>query len=124
MMVPERRARARAVLGAVSLLILGAVLGVAADRHLADGGGQSLVASFHHAAMSSLEERLRLEPAQREAIDSIVAAHHGEMQQHWRALHAQLGATVDVVHRDIEAVLTEEQRVAFREWLRESGAGE
>ena len=34
----------------------------------------SLVASFHQAAMSSLEARLRLEPAQRKAIDSIVAA--------------------------------------------------
>ena len=123
-MTAELRTRARAVLGAVSLLILGAVLGIAVDRHLAAGDDHSLVASFHQAAMSSLEARLRLEPAQRKAIDSIVAAHHDELQQNWRTLHAQLGATVDVVHRDIEAVLTEEQRAAFREWLREADAGD
>lgn len=115
----DRRARWRALLGAVSLLIVGAVLGIAVDRHLAAGGSQSLVASFHHAAMSSLEDRLKLAPGQRKAIDSIVEAHHEELQQNWHQLHGQLGATVDVIHQDIESVLTEEQRVAFREWLRE-----
>lgn len=119
-MTTETQARARALVGAVSLLILGAVLGIAVDRHLATGESQSLVASFHHAAMSSLEDRLELDPKQRKAIDSIVAAHHEEMEQNWHQLHAQLGAAVDVIHQDIESVLTEEQRVVFREWLRES----
>ena len=119
----NRRAGWRALLGAASLLILGAVLGIAVDRHLATGNGQSLVASFHHAAMASLEDRLKLEPGQRTAIDSIVAAHHEELQQNWHQLPAQLGATVDVIHQDIESVLNEQQRVAFREWLRESSPG-
>lgn len=127
---PEHTARSsastsKAVVAALSLLVLGGVLGVAVDRHVlssdrhsAPSGRHDHAAAFHEMAMSSLAERLDLEPAQRSRIDSILASRHHTLRRTWQALHLELGAAVDTVHRDIEAVLTTEQRAAFREWLR------
>ena len=114
-----RASKARAVLGALSLIVLGAVLGIAVDRqlHSSDGHGPSAV--LHDIMMSSFEERLDLTAEQRRQIDSIVGARHNSLRNAWQMLHTQLGAAVDTVHAEVEAILTPEQRVAFREWLRE-----
>ncbi|MGH7446324.1 MAG: hypothetical protein ACREK1_01160 [Longimicrobiales bacterium] len=122
--------KARAVLGALSLLVLGGVLGIAIDRHFLSSDRHSLArdrhspaAAFHDMAMSSLADRLDLDADQRRQIDSILGERHHTLRQTWQTLHAQLGAAVDTVHRDIEAVLTPGQRTAFREWLRDVDAG-
>jgi Spy/CpxP family protein refolding chaperone len=115
--------KARAVLGALSLIVLGAVLGIALDRHLHSSDGHGPAAAFHEVTMSSLEERLDLTRDQRSRIDSIVGARHSTLRQAWQMLHSQLGAAVDTVHAEVEAVLTPEQRVEFREWLREVSGG-
>lgn len=116
--------RARAVLAALSLLVLGAVIGIAIDRHLhPDSGHASAAAAFHEMALSSLDERVDLTAAQRRQIDSIVAARHNTLQHAWQMVHAQLGAAADSVHQDIEAILTPEQRTAFRAWLRDVNVG-
>jgi Spy/CpxP family protein refolding chaperone len=123
--------RARAVLGALSLMVLGAVIGIAIDRHLGPGERHlgpgerhaSPAAALHEMTMSSLEEHLDLTAAQRLQIESIVAARHESLRYAWQAVHSQLGAAVDTVHQEIEAILTAEQRVAFREWLTETGRG-
>lgn len=127
---PENKARssastAKAVVAALSLLVLGGVVGIAVDRHVLSSGRHSApgdrhghAAAFHEMAMSSLADRLDLEPAQRSRIDSILASRHHTLRRTWQTLHVELGAAVDTVHRDIEAVLTPEQRAAFREWLR------
>lgn len=114
---------ARAVLAALSLLVLGAVLGIAIDRRLTSNEPHSPAAALHDMAMASLADRLDLDPDQRRQIDSIVAARHETLRQTWQTLHMHLGAAVDTVHRDIEAVLTPEQRTEFRDWLREGGFG-
>ena len=114
-----KASRARAVLGALSLIVLGAIIGIALDRHLHSTDGHGSAAAFHDMTMSSLEERLDLTAEQRRQIDSIVAARHNTLQHAWQMLHSQLGAAVDTVHAEVEAVLTPEQRVEFREWLRE-----
>jgi Spy/CpxP family protein refolding chaperone len=113
-----RASKAKAVLGALSLLVLGAVLGIAIDRHVLSGGHRSAAATFHDMTMSSLEERLALTAQQRLQIESIVAARHNTLRHAWQIMHEQLGAAVDTVHQEIEAVLTPEQRTDFREWLR------
>ena len=116
-------ARARAVIGALSLMVLGAVIGIAVDRHLGPGERHaSPAAVLHEMTMSSLEDRLDLTSGQRRQIDSIVAARHESLRYAWQAVHSHLGAAVDTVHQEIEAILTAEQRAAFREWLTESGA--
>lgn len=114
-------AGARAVLGALSLLVLGAVLGIAIDRHLTSSEPHSPAAAFHEMAMSSLADRLDLDAEQRRQIDSIVVSRHHALSETWQMMHMHLGAAVDTVHRDIEAVLTPDQRTEFREWLREAG---
>ncbi|MGH7481562.1 MAG: hypothetical protein ACRELV_05360 [Longimicrobiales bacterium] len=115
-------AKARALLGALSLMVLGGVIGIAVDRHYFSSDRHGPAVAFHDMAMSSLAERLDLEPAQRQQIDSILGARHQTLRRTWQTLHAQLGAAVDTVHRDIEAVLTPEQRTEFREWLRDANA--
>ena len=114
--------RARAVLAAASLLVLGAVVGIAFDRHLhRSGGGQgNPAAALHEMTMSSIQEELDLTADQRRQIDSIIESRHYALRDAWRAVHTQLGAAVDTVHSEIEGVLTPGQRVRFREWLRES----
>lgn len=114
-----RASKARAVLGALSLLVLGAVLGIAIDRHFLSHDHVSAAAAFHDMTMSSLEERLDLTAEQRRQVDSIVASRHNTLRHAWQALHSQLGAAVDTVHDELEAILTPEQRAEFREWLRE-----
>jgi Spy/CpxP family protein refolding chaperone len=116
--------KARAVLGALSLIVLGAVIGIALDRHLHSSGGHGPAAAFHEITMSSLEERLDLTRDQRSRIDSIVADRHDTLRNAWQMLHVRLGAAVDSVHADVEAVLTPEQRVKFREWLSEVSTGQ
>jgi hypothetical protein len=109
----------KALLGALSLLVVGGVLGAGLERHVLASAEHGAPASVHEAAMASLQERLDLRPEQRRQIDSIMAAHHDVLQQTWQVLHAQLAAAVDTVHRDVEAVLTPVQREKFRVWLRE-----
>lgn len=114
-------AKARAVLAALSLLVLGAVIGVALDRHLhgSSAAPGNAAAALHEITMSAIEEELDLTIDQRRQIDSIIAARHYALRHAWQAVHSQLGAAVDTVHREIAGVLTPEQRVKFREWLRE-----
>ena len=116
-----RASKARAVLAMLSLLVVGAVLGIALDRHLlrAPTAHTSPAAALHEMTMSALEERLDLTADQRRQIDSIVGARHLTLRHAYQMLHMQLGAAIDTVHRDVEAVLTPEQRAEFRAWLAE-----
>lgn len=114
-----RPAKARAVLAALSLIVLGAVLGIALDRHLHSSEGHGPAAALHGIMMSSFEERVDLTAEQRRQIDSIVGARHNSLRNAWQMLHTQLGAAVDTVHAEVEAILTPEQRIQFREWLHE-----
>lgn len=114
-------ARARGVLGAVSLVVLGMVVGVALDRHLLPNEPHaSAAAALHEMTMSSAEERLDLTPDQRRQIDSIIAARHNSLLDVWQAVHSHLGAAIDSLHQEIEAILTPAQRREFHEWLREA----
>lgn len=116
--------RARAALAALSLLVLGAVIGIAVDRHLHAGNGHSSAAAVvHDMTMSSLDEHLDLTDEQRRRIDDIVAARRHTLHNAWQLVHEQLGAAADTLHQEIEAILTPEQRTGFREWLRGVDAG-
>jgi Spy/CpxP family protein refolding chaperone len=111
--------RARAVLAALSLLVLGAVIGIMLDRHLHPASSHaSPAAALHDMTMASLDEYVDLTTDQRRQIDSIIAARHSSLRNAWQMVHTQLGAAADSVHQDIEAILTPEQRTAFRAWLR------
>jgi Spy/CpxP family protein refolding chaperone len=111
--------RGRALIAALSLVMMGAVIGVVVDRHLHSGDGHANpAAAMHEMMMSSLDDDVDLTAEQRRQIDDIIAARRHSLQNAWQLVHAQLGAAADTVHQEIEAILTPAQRIAFREWLR------
>lgn len=107
--------RGRSVVAATSLLVLGAVLGIGADRHLhggASSSGNSLLTP--HEALEELDRAANLRPAQRERIDSILDAHQTDVDAAWRTAQDHVGRTVQVVISDIEAILDPDQIAPFR----------
>lgn len=117
-----RGARARAALGVVALLVIGALLGVTVDRWLhRPDRGHGPAAALHEAALSGMVEEIALTPEQRARVDSILRSRHEAMRSLWATIHGQLGPTLDSVHAEIEVVLTPAQQEAFRRWLRSSG---
>jgi hypothetical protein len=110
----------RAILAAASLVVLGAALGVTADRvwlahhqHeprvVLDGG--------HGARFHALLDSLNLTESQRVAVDSVLRHFQGNVDQTWTTLRPRLEPTIDSARRAIEAVFDDEQLAAFRTWL-------
>lgn len=107
--------RVRSVVAATSLLILGAVLGIGADRHLHGGGsssGDDMLTP--HAALEELDRAANLRPEQRARIDSILDAHQADVDAAWRTAQDHVGRTVEVVIADIESILDPNQIAPFR----------
>lgn len=116
------RGRLGAALAIASLIIVGAVLGIAADRlYLAHHAPPSSMVHLHEEALDRFRVILDLDDAQVAAIDSIFRHRQGEFESTWRVLNQHLYSTVDSVHEEVNALLRPEQREAFRRWLRESG---
>jgi hypothetical protein len=108
---------------ALSLLVLGGAVGIALDRSLHSPGGHLGIEGMHSspeahrdAAIEELHRVLTLDSDQMRHIDSVVQSHQMILEADWETLRGELAAVVDSVHREIEAVLTEEQRGLFRSW--------
>ena len=122
------RQNVRTIVGAVSLVAIGAVLGITADRTLHRGGSalmnqhlHELQADMHARAMSEFQERLHLDAQQRNRIDSVFRAQQASVDQAWASLRPSVQSAVDSVHAHIESILTPEQRAEFRAWLGQDG---
>ncbi|MEZ4417271.1 MAG: hypothetical protein R3E10_16065 [Gemmatimonadota bacterium] len=112
--------RGKALVSAVSLLVLGAVLGIAADRHFHRPMPHPVgAAAQHRAVLEAMQKELHLHEDQVQAINGVMREHQVFLQGAWADLHLQLSAVLDTVHQEIEAVLTPEQQVAFRRWAAE-----
>lgn len=111
------------LIGITSLLVIGAVLGIAADRTLHSPSGvmarhaEQVRETLHEQALGELHERLRLTDDQRHAIDRVFRQHQATVDQTWETLRPHIESAVDSVHTEIESVLTDEQRAAFRAWV-------
>lgn len=129
---------ARTLLGTISLVTIGAVLGIAADRTLHAPGARNILAdhtaalvdhaaelreSLHESALSDFEEHLHLDENQRRSIDSLFRRHQGSVDEAWETLRPQVESAVDSVHMHIESILRPDQREAFREWLASGADG-
>ena len=120
----SRRPGRSAILGAVSLLVLGAAAGVTVDRHLHAPRNLLLHADAQHEqALAHLRERFGLDEAQIHAIDSVVRNHQHAVDRTWEDLRPRIDSAIDSVHAHIESVLHPDQREAFRQWLAEQGLG-
>lgn len=113
--------RWRAMLTAVSLVVLGGVLGVTLDRvwflpASMDGDGP---ADAQTEMVTSLQAEFGLTPTQADEIAAILLQYQGHVTQSWEGMRPGLRAAMDSAGAAIEAVLAPEQRERFRTWIRE-----
>lgn len=115
--------RARGAIGAFSILVVGFLLGMIADRFLVAHEGARpeihgiAVTSMHDEAIASFRDVLDLDDAQLTRIHEILTHSQRDVDSAWTELRAGIHATIQGVHAEIEEVLTEEQMVLFREWV-------
>jgi hypothetical protein len=115
----------RGAIGAVSLLVLGVLLGVVTDRvWLAHGHGDTIVTITHapdsgpdHLAMLAFQDVLDLEADQIAAIHEILMRHQVRVDQAWESIRLHMSDGVEAAHAEIRALLTEEQQALFESWL-------
>ena len=110
--------RTATVVGGLSLLVLGAVLGVTVDRvWLAHHTPQIDGPELHKAALSFFHDELELDEHQVAEIHEVFMEHQPSIDSSWQKLRPQLLSAVDSVHAEIESVLTPEQRAHFKQWI-------
>lgn len=110
--------RVRGVLGALSLLVVGALIGLV-GHHFVHGDERSTAvadAEAHRAAIPAFAAELGLDDGQVAAVEAILSRHQAVVTDAWAALHARLQTVADSAHGEIEALLSEEQRAQFAEW--------
>jgi hypothetical protein len=112
----------RSVLAALSLMLLGAAVGIAADRLL--HGRQPRLAALHaqalHDPLAVLDEEFDLRPDQRTRIAAILESRQSIMDTTWHATRTRLHATVDSLVNEIAAVLDPEDEGRFRQFAAEA----
>jgi len=123
--------RMRGVIGALSLIVLGAFLGMVTDRivfaHVGDfepvdEGSTIAVASVtHRSAMVSFRQVLQLDDDQIEAIHEILMQHQALVNEAWEHTRAQLQTEIDSVHEEIRVLLSPEQQDLFARWIERHG---
>lgn len=111
--------RARGVLGALSLLVVGALIGAVGHRFLLGHEGSRLVADMdeYRAAIPAFAEALELSDEQVAAVEAVLSRHQAIVTESWEALHRRLQAAADSAHHEIATFLNTEQRARFTEWL-------
>jgi len=108
---------ARAIVATLSLVLFGAVVGVATDRlWLAHRRPTIVIDASHAQRFHALLDTLGLSDEQRRAMDSVLAHFQQNVELSWQALQPDLTATIDSATQQIEAILTPEQRATFRAW--------
>lgn len=114
--------RLAVVTGALSLVALGAALGITIDRlFLAPTAPAHDVFELHARALEQFRTHLDLDDEQVAAIDSIFRHRQAAVENTWEVLHDHLHSAVDSVHQDVMAILRPDQRAALQRWMRRSG---
>ena len=123
----KAKQKAHAVLGAVSILAIGIVVGVFLDRvilHTPDQALQPPTAAIaldasHEDFLRELHADLGLSEEQAGHVQEILSRHQAAVNEAWTVVHSRLGAAIDSVTAEIEALLDSEQRAGLHEWLME-----
>ena len=117
----SRPQRWRTAVAAASLLVLGAAVGVAADRVL--HRGRRTAVSIHQMStqgrLELLDRELSLRPEQRERIEGILTQRQADVDRAWVNARAALRAAVDSVVTEIEATLDPAHRERYRVLVRQ-----
>lgn len=119
---PDASGRARSALVAAILLIAtfvtGIIAGIAGDRITLVRQGRILPREGMRVVSSriahAMDRELDLTDAQRASIERILAERQRRIEKVWSDIRPQVRAEIDRTNREIEAVLTEEQKPKFR----------
>ncbi len=112
--------RVKGTLGAVALMVIGAVLGIAADRTLwhAHGAGE------HAGMVASLQKDIDLDAEQMHAVQAIMQHHQERVDHAWAVVRPEVRAALDSIERQIAEVLRPDQRDRFHAWFERHHAQE
>jgi hypothetical protein len=116
-----------AAIGAVSILVIGVVLGVLLDRvalhprtSAADHPSAALALdASHEGFLQALSDDLGLTAEQAIQVHEILSRHQAAVNDAWSAVHPLLEAAIDSVTKEIEAILEPGQRERLHVWLME-----
>jgi Spy/CpxP family protein refolding chaperone len=94
------------------------VIGIVGDRLLLFHRHQLVARGAFEASSSRIVDRLAhdldLSSTQRAAVEQIVRRRHDRIGSIWTNVRPQVRSEMDQAHREIEAVLTPQQREKFR----------
>lgn len=103
--------RTRGITAVIALLVLGAAIGITADRLLHGGAISHLTVAqqFHEDPFAVLDSALSFRPEQHEGVRAILQARQEDVDQVWRDTHTRLLAIIDSAMAQLEAVLDSTQ---------------
>jgi len=112
------------VVGAVSILVIGIVIGIAADQIVVTRSSTTEhqlperlgSAAQHEAVLEDLTERLSLTDDQLAGIHDIVAARQAAVDTAWTQIRRHLRQATAITIAEIEGVLDDDQAELLREW--------
>ena len=110
---------ARGAVGAFSLLVVGFLGGMMADRFVVahEGDRHGVIVTPDEEAVASFKAVLELDDEQLAAIHEILMRNQGHVDEAWEGLRDEIRASVERVHVEIRDLLTDEQRALFADWL-------
>ena len=122
---------ARALLAALSILVVGAVAGVTLDRTVlipahadaAAAGVRRGVPRHHDEVLAELRIELGLSAEQFAQLQETFARHHAESQAAWAQTHANHRRTMQTVTTEFETILDSAQIERLHAWLAKRHAG-
>jgi hypothetical protein len=108
---------AKATIVVVIAFIAGLFVGIAGDRFVLIRRGQLFPrrgAEFSSRRLvDHLNRELRLSDAQRTQVQRIVDQHHAAVENVWSSVRPKVRAEIDAANREIDTVLTADQRTKF-----------
>lgn len=116
---PPRRSSTKTVVIAIAVVAVAFISGVASGIFL---GHLNLLGRGHrggppgmlpHLMVRHLERRLDLTPEQRTRVEAILKRHHDRIFALTESVRPQVRQEIDAANREIEAVLTPEQRQKY-----------
>jgi hypothetical protein len=110
------RSPLRTVVAAASLVVLGAAMGVTADRllHRTPRVAGFQLADVQADPLGTIDRLIQLRPEQRERVAAILEKRQSNIDAVWQETHTKLIATIDSVISEIAAVLDPDQAERFR----------
>ena len=119
----EGRGGFRTAIAALSLLALGAVAGVTADRmlhrpvdreHIVVEGDTIPLREIHRDPVGALDRTVGLRPGQRERVTAILEKRQKDINAVWGDTQGRVKVIVDSMVNEVAAVLDPDQQQKFR----------